>query len=66
MVFIESKIFTRLLHNYLTDEEYRIFQGHLSVAPESGDIIRGTGGIRKLRWGRGGKGKRGGVRIIYY
>ena len=66
MVFVESRIFTRFLPDYLTDEEYRRLQCHMAVAPESGDIIRGTGGIRKLRWGRGGKGKSGGVRVIYY
>ena len=65
MVFIESKIFSRLLTDYLSDEEYRRLQSHLAVAPEAGAIIRGTGRIRKVRWGREGKGKSGGVRVIH-
>jgi hypothetical protein len=39
---------------------------YLSAHPKSGDLIEGTGGVRKLRWGRGGRGKSGGVRVIYY
>ena len=50
----------------MTDEEYRAFQWHLMVSPEAGDIIRGSGGVRKVRWSQQGRGKRGGVRIIYY
>lgn len=52
----------------LSDEEYAELQGALIVNPEAGDLIRETGGLRKLRWRqeRRGKGKRGGVRVIYY
>jgi hypothetical protein len=66
MVFIETRIFSRHLAGYLSDDEYRELQAFLSSAPAAGDIIKGAGGIRKLRWGAKGKGKRGGVRIIYY
>jgi mRNA-degrading endonuclease RelE of RelBE toxin-antitoxin system len=66
MEFIETSIFTKLIPKYLTDDEYRLFQLYLLIHPESGDIIRGSGGVRKIRWGSENKGKSGGVRIIYY
>lgn len=66
--FIEAPLFTQLLPEYLSDEGYREIQLHLVGDPEAGDVIPGTGGFRKLRWKdrRRGKGKRGGLRIIYY
>ena len=66
MVFIESSSFTKLLPSYLTDEEYSSLQVFLIIRPDAGDTIRGTGGLRKMRWAGGGHGKRGGLRIIYY
>lgn len=66
MIFIETTIFTKLLASYLSDEEYRCFQEFLIENPSAGDVIQGTGGLRKIRWSVGDKGKRGGVRIIYY
>lgn len=66
MIFIESPIFTEDLQTLLTDEEYAEFQSFLVVSPEHGDVIQGTGGLRKIRWAANGKGKRGGVRVIYY
>jgi len=66
MIFIETTTFTKLLPEYLTDDEYRLFQWYLLLNPESGDLIRGSGGVRKVRWGQKGKGKRGGIRIIYF
>lgn len=66
MVFIETNVFTKQLAGYLSDNEYRELQGFLIEKPNAGDLIQGTGGLRKLRWGTGGKGKRGGIRIIYY
>ncbi len=66
MIFIESTIFTKLLHNYLDDKEFSEFQQYLSANPKAGDVIPGTGGLRKVRWKGSGKGKRGGTRIIYY
>ena len=67
-VFIESSMFSRLLPEYLDDEEYRMLQSLLLAQPESGDLIQGSGGLRKLRTGmkHRGKGKRGGLRLIYY
>ena len=66
--FRETAIFTRDVISLLTDEEYAELQGVLIVQPDAGDVIPGTGGLRKLRWSqkRRGKGKRGGVRVIYY
>jgi hypothetical protein len=66
--FLEAPLFTRLLPEFLTDEAYRELQQYLAREPEAGDIIPGTGGFRKLRWAdtRRGKGKRGGLRMIYY
>lgn len=66
MIFIETTIFTKLLPKYLTDDEYRAFQWYLLLNPESGDLVRGSGGVRKVRWAPEGKGKRGGIRIMYY
>lgn len=63
---IETSIFTRQVQGLLTDDEYRLLQIALIHQPESGDLIPGTGGLRKKRWGLGGKGKRGGTRTIYY
>jgi len=66
MIFIETRAFTKLLPNYLSDEEYRGLQSYLLQKPEAGDIVRGSGGVRKVRWSRDGGGKSGGVRLIYY
>lgn len=66
--FIELPVFNRYRENYLSDEEFGLFQRHLMGNPYSGDVIKGTGGLRKIRWKAmyRGKGKRGGTRIIYY
>lgn len=66
MVFVEASTFTRLLPDYLDDEAYRQLQVHLMTEPDAGALIRGSGGVRKVRWGARGKGKSGGVRVIYY
>ncbi|UXN08153.1 type II toxin-antitoxin system RelE/ParE family toxin [Bartonella sp. HY761] len=66
MEFIETPTFTRLLEDLLSDDEYRGLQNILSDTPDQGDIIKGGGGIRKLRYALAGRGKSGGVRIIYY
>jgi len=64
--FIESPLFGKLVYGYLSEEEYADLQWSLSLSPDVGDMIRGSGGVRKLRWAAKGKGKRGGVRVIYY
>jgi mRNA-degrading endonuclease RelE of RelBE toxin-antitoxin system len=64
--FIETRLFTRLVQEYLADDEYRKLQATLIERPEAGDLIRGSGGVRKLRWQASGRGKRGGYRVIYY
>ena len=66
MLFIETSVFTRQLRELLPDDEYRNLQLALLLRPEAGPIIPGGGGLRKIRWGLPGKGKRGGVRMIYY
>jgi len=66
MIFIETPVFTEDVKVLLTDEEYGALQTHLAAYPLSGSVIPDTGGLRKLRWMAGGKGKRGGVRVIYY
>jgi len=59
--------FSRLVGEYFeSDEEYSEFQTHLMEQPESGAVITGSGGLRKVRWSAKGRGKRGGIRIIYY
>ena len=64
--FIETRLFTKLVLDYLSDEEYSALQEALMRAPEAGPVIPGSGGVRKLRWGAPGRGKRGGYRVIYY
>jgi hypothetical protein len=63
--FIETKLFTRLSSELLTDHEIRELQVALIANPQAGDVIAGTGGVRKLRWRAPGRGKRGGYRVIY-
>jgi hypothetical protein len=57
--FIETKLFSRLLPDYLTDDEYASLQAALVEAPERGALVPGSGGVRKLRWPQPGRGKRG-------
>jgi len=58
--------YIRQAEKLLTEAERQDVLSYLAAHPKSGDLIEGTGGIRKLRWGRGGRGKSGGVRVIYY
>ena len=66
MLLIETSLFTRRVLKLLSDESYRKLQAELADNPEKGVVIRGSGGIRKLRWDIEGRGKSGGVRVIYY
>jgi hypothetical protein len=66
MEFIETPIFTREIRRLLSDDEYRRMQIALLLRPDMGDLIQGSGGLRKLRWRIAGQGKRGGLRVIYY
>lgn len=66
MIFVETTIFTKLLKELMRDDEYREFQQYLANNPESGKLIKGGEGLRKVRWGLEKHGKCGGVRVIYY
>jgi hypothetical protein len=66
VTFVETKLFTGLVQDYLSDDEYAAMQQFLVVNPEAGDVIPASGGVRKLRWGVAGRGKRGGLRVIYF
>lgn len=66
LIFIESRPFERLRERYLDDSQFRAMQAMLMENPDAGAVIPGTSGLRKLRWGVEGSGKRGGLRIIYY
>ena len=66
MRFVETSVFTTQVKDLLDDNEYRALQSALLLRPEQGALIRGSGGLRKVRWGAKGAGKRGGIRVIYY
>ncbi len=66
MELIETSVFTRQVEATLSDDEYRALQLELIVRPDAGPVIPGSGGLRKMRWGLSGRGKRGGIRVIYY
>ena len=68
MEFLEAPAFTRHIHEYLDEEGYRVLQLELAASPGLGPVMPGTGGFRKVRWAdrRRGKGRRGGLRIIYF
>ena len=66
MRFVETTVFTRQITEMLPHDEYLLLQEALLRRPEQGAMIKDTGGVRKLRWAEEGRGKRGGLRIIYY
>jgi hypothetical protein len=66
MVIVETSIFTKLIQELMSDDQYKELQEALVVRPGMGDLIKGSGGLRKVRWNLKGTGKSGGVRAIYY
>jgi mRNA-degrading endonuclease RelE of RelBE toxin-antitoxin system len=66
LTFIETSIFTKRIKELMSDENYSRLQTALINNPEFGDVIKGAGGLRKIRWGNEQKGKSGGIRVIYY
>ena len=66
ITFVELPNFTRHIYRYLTDESYQGLQAYLMRSPDVGAVVPGSGGCRKLRWGVDGRGKSGGVRVIYF
>jgi mRNA-degrading endonuclease RelE of RelBE toxin-antitoxin system len=66
MVILETPIFTKQITKLLSDDSYAQLQELVRINPESGNLIPGSGGLRKIRWKVEGQGKRGGIRVIYY
>ena len=66
LTVVELTTFLRAAAKVWSDDERAEFVDYVAANPEAGDVIPETGGLRKLRWGRQGSGKRGGVRVIYY
>jgi hypothetical protein len=66
VLVIETPTFTRQITRLLSDDEYALLQSQLVADPKAGDVIPGSGGLRKIRWSRPGQGKRGGIRVIYF
>lgn len=66
VIFIETSVFEEDIQQLMPDEAYAEFQQYLAARPDAGDLIQGTGGIRKVRWNLPGTGKQGGARVIYY
>jgi mRNA-degrading endonuclease RelE of RelBE toxin-antitoxin system len=66
MRFVETATFTKEIQTLLSDEEYCALQHALLLRPKQGPLIKGSGGLRKIRWTQKGRGKRGGIRVIYY
>lgn len=63
---VETETFERLWPNYWTDQAHDEFITFITENPETGDVVKGSGGMRKVRWSRTGSGKSGGVRVIYF
>jgi hypothetical protein len=66
MRFVETPVFTTALRRHLDDDDYRRLQIALMLRPAQGPLLKGSGGLRKVRWAKAGAGKRSGLRVIYY
>ena len=66
MIIVETAVFTKLICELMSDDDYRELQLALVNRPNIGDLIIGSGGLRKVRWTLARRGKRGGIRVIYY
>lgn len=66
VVFVEAPLFSRMVYDYLSEDDYAALQWALILRPDTGEAIPGSGGLCKMRWNGNGRGKRGGCRIIYY
>lgn len=66
LTIAELPEYIRQASKLMTEDERRDIVDYLAANPKAGDLMEGTGGVRKLRWGRQGRGKSGGVRVIYY
>jgi len=63
---IETPAFEKLWPLYWTEKEHDAFTAFIAESPSAGDVVRGSGGVRKVRWARSGSGKSGGIRVIYF
>lgn len=66
LTVVETPTFVRLSEDLWSEDERTVFINFIAANPEAGDVVPESGGLRKIRWGRAGRGKRGGVRVIYY
>jgi hypothetical protein len=66
LTVVETDYFAKLWQQFWSEEERGEFAAYLAANPESGDVIQGSGGCRKVRWSRAGTGKSSGVRVIYF
>jgi hypothetical protein len=66
LTFVELPVFAKYREAYLDDDEFAALQAYLLTRPDAGDVIPGSGGCRKLRWRGSGRGKRGGLRVVYF
>lgn len=66
MEFFETPVFTKRINQLISDEDYHLLQLKLTIWPETGELIKHSGGLRKIRWAPTGRGKSSGIRVIYY
>lgn len=66
LIVVETPTFSKLATHYWSEDERGEFAAWIAANPDTGDVVPGSGGVRKVRWSRSGRGKRGGVRVIYF